>query len=163
MKIRSLIVAFVALASFPSVLPAATLGEMVRSADLEWMVGKWANEDGNVTFSYTWKLDKHALAVTFKMGEVESEGMILVKPGTDDIIHGAADNKGGMTVGKWTTLNDNPTLISTHTDAEGNVRKMAVEYVKTDANTITVKLHAVGDDGQPAPAADREVIFKRQP
>ena len=95
MKIRSLIVAFVALASFPSVLPAA--------------------------------------------------------------------NKGGMTVGKWTTLNDNPTLISTHTDAEGNVRKMAVEYVKTDANTITVKLHAVGDDGQPAPAADREVIFKRQP
>ncbi|MCX6873428.1 MAG: hypothetical protein NTW21_06420 [Verrucomicrobia bacterium] len=163
MKIRSLVVAFIALASLPSVLPAATLGEMTRSADVEWMIGKWASEDGKVSFSYTWKLDRHALAVTFKMGEHESEGMILVKPGTDDVIYGGADNRGGMVVGKWTKLNDNPTLISTHTDAEGNQRKMAVEYVKTDANTITVKLHTVGDDGQPAPAADREVIFKRQP
>ena len=163
MKIRSLIVAFVALASFPTVLPAATLGEMTQSAGVEWMVGKWANDDGKVTFSYTWKLDKHALAVTFKMGDHEAEGMILVKPGTDDVIYGAADNKGGMTVGKWTKFNDNPTLLSTHTDAEGNERKMAVEYVKTDADTITVKLHAVGDDGQPAATADREVIFKRQP
>lgn len=162
MKIRTLILAIVALAPFSSTLPAATLGEMVSSSDLEWMVGQWASEDGNVSFSHTWKLDKHALAVTFKMGEHASEGMIMVKPGTDKVIYGAADNKGGMSVGQWTEFNGNPTLISSHTDPEGTVRKMAVEYVHTDDETLTVKIHQVGEDGQPDPAVGHEATFKRQ-
>jgi hypothetical protein len=162
MKIRALILALAAFAPFSATLPAATLGEIVSSSGLEWMVGKWASEDGNVTFSHTWKLDKHALAVTFKMGGRTSEGMIMVKPGTDQVIFGAVDNQGGMTVGEWTTLNGNPTLISTHTDPEGKVRKMAVEYVHTDDETLTVKIHQVGEDGQPDPAAGHEATFKRQ-
>ncbi|MCF7675164.1 MAG: hypothetical protein K9N23_10950 [Akkermansiaceae bacterium] len=162
MKIRALILALAALAPLSSTLPAATLGEMVSSSGLEWMVGKWASEDGNVSFSHTWKLDKHALAVTFKMGERESEGMIMVKPGTDEVIYGAVDNTGGMAVGKWTKLNGNPTLISTHTGPDGRVRKMAVEYIHTDDETLTVKIHKVDEDDQPDPTAGHEATFKRQ-
>jgi hypothetical protein len=162
MKIRVLILALLTHAPLTSGLPAATLGEITRAAGVEWLVGKWTSENGNASFSYTWKLDEHALATTFKMGDHESEGMILVKPGTDKVIYGGADNKGGMAIGAWSEYNGNPTLIYTHTDAEGTVRKMAVEYLKTDDETLTVKVYGVGQDDQPDPTTGREVIFKRQ-
>jgi hypothetical protein len=163
MKIRALILALVTLVPLPSGLPAATLGEMTRAAGFEWIIGKWTSENGNASFSYTWKLDEHAVAVTFKMGDRESEGLILVKPGTDQVVYGGADNKGGMIIGAWTKFNDHPTLISTYTDVDGTERKMAVEYLKTDDQTLTAKVYAVGQDGQPDATTVREVVFKRQP
>jgi len=162
MKLRAILFAIVAFAPLSLTLNAASLGEMTASAGLEWMIGKWASDDGQVAFSHTWKLDKHAVAVSFKMGDREGEGMILVKPGTDQVIYGAADNRGGMAVGKWITLNGNPTLVSTHTDAEGNERKMAIEYVKTDDETLTIKIHQVDANGEPGSNVEHEAVFKRQ-
>jgi hypothetical protein len=162
MKICALILALLALSPLTTGLHAASLGEMTRAAGFEWIIGKWSSQNSNASFSYTWKLDQHAVAVTFKMGDHESEGMILVKPGADQVIYGGADNKGGMVVGVWTKFNGNPTLINTHTDAEGAERKMAVEYIKTDDETLTAKVYAVGDDGRPDTNTVREIIFKRQ-
>ena len=162
MKIRALILALLACSPLATSLHAASLGEMTRAAGFEWIIGKWATDDGNVAFTYSWKLDQHAVAVTFKMGDRESEGLIMVKPGTDQVVYGGADNKGGMVIGTWTKTNGNPTLNSTHTDVDGTERKMAVEYIKTDDETLTAKVYVVGQDGQPDPNSVREVIFKRQ-
>jgi hypothetical protein len=163
MKIRALLITLFALSPLTSGLHAATLGEMTRSAGFEWIIGKWATEDGNLALSYTWKLDEHAVAVTFKMGDRVSEGLIMVKPGTDKVVSGGADNKGGMFVATWTTLNGNPTVMSTHTDADGTDRKMAAEYIKVNNDTLTVKVYNVGADDQPDASAAHEVTFKRQP
>jgi hypothetical protein len=141
---------------------AGPLGDRAAKEGTEWMIGKWATEEGNVSISYTWKLDKCAVAVAFKLGDREAEGMIVQKPGTNKVIYGAADNKGGITTGEWIQHNGNPTLISTSTDAEGKEVKMAAEHIKTDADTMTVKLYRQNEAGKPDGEPVREVVFKRQ-
>ncbi len=157
-----LLLTLFALAPLSSSVRAESLGEMAASAGVEWVIGKWASEDGNVSLSYTWKLEKNAIGVIFKMGEREAEGMIMVKLGTKDVIYGAVDNQGGLTTGKWIEYQGNPTLVSTHTDTEVNERKMAVQHIKTDDDTLTVKISGVDSDGQPDGGQSREVVFKRQ-
>lgn len=162
MKTAALILALLSFIPASTILRAETLAEMAAAAGTEWMIGKWTSEDGNVSVAYSWKLDKNVVGVSFKMGDRESEGMIMRKPGSDEVVYGAADNKGGMAMGKWIEFNGNPTLMSTHTDADGNERKMAAEHIKTDDKTMTVKIYAVGSDGKPDTAQSREVVFKRQ-
>ncbi|RYD33921.1 MAG: hypothetical protein EOP86_12210 [Verrucomicrobiaceae bacterium] len=147
----------------PAPLQAKTLEELTKEADSEWMIGKWASEDGSAQISYTWRLDKHAVAFTFKMGDRESEGMIIRKPGTEDeVVYGSVDNKGGVSTGRWIEHNGHPTLIMKAVQADGTERKFATEHVKTDADTMTVNLMGVGDDGKPDDSRLHEVIFKRQ-
>jgi hypothetical protein len=75
------------------VLRADTLAEKAKKGGTDWMIGKWATEDGKASISYTWKLGDNVAAVAFKLGDRETEGMILQKPGTDTVIYTAADNK----------------------------------------------------------------------
>ena len=162
MKTAALIFALLTLTPATLTVRAETLGEMAASAGVEWIIGKWASEDGNVSISYTWKLDKNAIGVVFKSPEKEAEGLIAHKPGTKDVIYAAVDNKGGLTAGKWIEHDGNPTLIVTHTEADGTEKKMAAQHIKTDDATMTVKLSAVGDDGKPDDSQSGTVVFKRQ-
>ena len=162
MKITALILTLSLCSLVPSMSHAESLGDIIKAESLEWMVGKWVSEDGNVSFSYTWKLDRHALGVTFKMGDSEAEGMIMLKPGSKKALYGAVDNKGGVSVGEWSELNDHPLLITKHTSEDGSERKMAVEYIKVDEDNLTVKLYGVGADGKPEAAIIHEASFKRQ-
>ncbi|MES2707604.1 MAG: hypothetical protein V4726_13500 [Verrucomicrobiota bacterium] len=163
MKLAVLILAFSVLLPAASTLRAKTLEELTRAHGTEWIIGKWAAEDGNAVLSYTWKLDKHAIGFAFKMGDRESEGMIIRKPGTEDeVVYGSADNTGGVSTGRWIEYNGHPTLILKAVQADGTERKFATEHIKTDADTMTVNLLAVGDDGKPDGSRSREIIFKRQ-
>lgn len=163
MKTAALILALFTLAPSALTLRAETLAELAAAGGTEWMIGSWATEDGNVSISYTWKLDKHAVAVAFKMGERESEGMIALKPGTKEAHYTAVDNKGTTTTGQWKEFHDHPTLFSTATKEDGTEVKMAVEHIKTDEDTMTVKLYQVGADGNPDESnSPREVVFKRK-
>ena len=163
MKTTLLLIGLLTLSPLTAALRADSLGEKAAKAGTDWMIGKWATEDGKVTISYTWKLDKNAVAVAFKLGDRETEGMIQLKPGTEKAVYNAADNKGGMTTGEWIAYNDHPTLVSTHTDTEGKEMKMAAEHIKTDDTTMTVKLYRVDGAGKPEGDPVREVVFKKQP
>jgi hypothetical protein len=162
MKTAAFVLSLFSLMASPSVLRAETLAEAAAAAGTDWMIGSWATEDGNASISYTWKLDNYAVAVVLKFGDRQAEGMIARKPGSDEVLYVAADNRGGLSKGKWIEFNDNPTLVSIHTNAEGTERKMAAEHIKTDADTMTVKVYGVGDDGKPEGAVLREVVFKRK-
>lgn len=162
MKTAALILALFTLAPCTFNARAGTLAEMAAAAGTDWIIGSWASEDGNVSLTYSWKLDKHAVGVTFKAGEREAEGMIALKPGTDKVIYGSVDNQGAVTSGKWEEYNGNPTLFSTTTKADGTENKIAAEHIKTDADTLTVKLYAVGDDGKPNASESGTVVFKRK-
>ena len=71
------------------------------------------------------------------------------------------DNEGTVSSGKWQEYNDSPTLFTTATKQDGTERKMAVEHIKTDADTMTVKLYAIGDDGKPDDSKSGSLVFKR--
>ena len=162
MKTAALILAFLSFVPASAIVRAESLAEMAASAGVDWIIGKWTSEDGNISISYTWKLDKNVIGVTFKMGDREAEGMIMRKPGSKDVIYGAADNKGGMTTGKWIEYNGNPTLVNKHIDTDGTEKKMAVQHIKTDDDTLTAKISGVGDDGKPDESQSMTVVFKRQ-
>jgi hypothetical protein len=162
MKTAALILALLTFAPATLTVQAETLAEMAASAGTDWMIGSWATEDGNVSIAYTWKLDKHAVGVSFKMGDREAEGMIVLKPGTKDVIYHAVDNQGGLISGKWQGFHDNPTLFSTLTKEDGTESKTAVEHIKTDDDTMTVKLYRIGSDGNPEESESRTVVFKRK-
>src|SRR6185295_11090952 len=69
-----------------------------------------------------------SLALVPAVLRADTLGEIAAAAGTKEVIYGAADNKGGMTVGKWIEYNNEATLVSTHTDAEGKEQKMAVVH-----------------------------------
>lgn len=163
MKSAILFFAFSLVLSPISLLRAETLEELAKASGTEWMIGKWATEDGAASISYTWKLDKHAVGFSFKMGERESEGMMVRKPGTEKtIVYASADNTGGVSTGHWIEFNGHPTLVIKATKADGTETKFATEHIKTDADTMTVNLCALDDDGKPDSSRSREVVFKRQ-
>lgn len=160
---KTLLIALLCFLPLRASISAETLAEHAAKAGTDWMIGKWKSEDGRATVEYAWKLDKYAVGVKFKLGERESEGMIVRKPGTDEIVYAAADNAGGVTSGKWIEHNGHPTLVSTHKNADGAERKTAAEHIKTDGETMTVKIYSVESDDKPASTPSLEVIFKRQP
>lgn len=163
MKFAALLLAVIAFSPVTSVVRAAdTLADIVASSDGEWIIGNWATEDGGVSISYNWKLDKHAIGVAFKMGDREAEGMIMVKPGTTDVVYASVDNKGAVTHGKWAEFHDHPGLFTTTTRPDGTESKMVAEHVRTDDDTLTVNLYRVGDDGKPEESSSRSVVFKRK-
>jgi len=163
MKPAHAVLAFSLLLTSATLLRAGTLEELAKANGTDWMIGKWATEDGAATIAYTWKLNKHAVGFTFKMGERESEGMMARKPGTENtIVYGSVDNTGGVSQGKWIEFNGHPTLVITATKADGTETKFATEHIKTDADTMTVNLCAVDEDGKPDSSRSREVVFKRQ-
>jgi hypothetical protein len=99
--------------------------------------------------------------MAFKMAGRESEGMSVLKPGTDEVTYASVDNEGTVSSGNWGELNSNPTLFTTTTKQDGTARKMAIEHIKTDADTMTVKLYAIGADGKPDESQSGSVVFNR--
>jgi hypothetical protein len=154
--LASLLVAWLAVGAGAS--PLSEMPVMVRA---EWMIGKWATEDGMVGTSYAWRLNKNAVAVTVRIGSQEAEGLFVRKPGSDEVMYGAADNEGGLSTGKLIELNGNPTLVVTHVNVEGKESRVALEHIR-EGETMTVKIHGLGADGRPEATVKHEVVFKRQ-
>ena len=51
MKSLTLLLALLALSPLASVVRAETLAEMSAAAGTDWMLGKWATEDGSVSIA----------------------------------------------------------------------------------------------------------------
>lgn len=143
-------------------LSAETLGDLARQSGQDWMMGKWESVDGRASVSYEWKLEKNAVGMKFKMGERESEGMMMLQPGTEVVTFTAADNAGGMTTGIWSEHEGHLILTAKHKASEGNEINMAFEHIKTDADTMTVKVYGLTASGAMESTPKFEIVYKRQ-
>ena len=145
-----------------SSIAAESLGDLARSSGQDWMAGKWLSADGSASLSYEWILDRHAITMTFKMGSRESSGLLTHTPGTETVNFTGADNAGGITTGVWSEEGGHLVLKLKHTEAEGKVITMAIEHIKTDANTMTVKVFDVTASGALESSPKLEMIYNRQ-
>lgn len=57
----------------PSPVQAETVAELAAASGSDWIIGKWASANGNVSADYTWKPIKHGIGVTCKIGEEAPE------------------------------------------------------------------------------------------
>jgi hypothetical protein len=145
---KSILLSLFAALALGSSLSASPLADLIEQNDLGWMIGKWETAGGEASLSYDWRVSKHAIAVTFSAGERQSEGMIALKPGSQEANYMAVDSKGGVTSGKWAEHNGNPTLKATMRNAEGDTRGTAVEHIRVDADTMKVVVYKLDSSGE---------------
>ena len=119
---------------------ASPLSDLLESHNLGWLLGSWATADGNVKLVYEYRLDKNIIGVKFQADGKEAEGMIALKPGTQESLYVAVDNDGGVSRGTWKEHKGNPLLKTTISGREGEM-KIASEHINVDADTMRVKVY----------------------
>ena len=99
---KKTLLALSAVAALALPASAETLGDMLREAGHEAIIGTWTDEaSGSVTVTYAWSIEDHAIALTVNMGERVSKAIIGIDPETGDVVHNGYDNQGGSTTGRW--------------------------------------------------------------
>ena len=129
-------------------LQASPLSDLVETHNLGWLLGSWATGDGNVKLVYEYRLDKNIIGVKFQMDGREAEGMIALKPGTQESLYVAVDNEGGVSRGTWKEHEGNPLLKVTISGREGEM-KIASEHINVDANTMRVRVYKQNESTDP--------------
>ena len=149
MKTR-ILVSVLLLAGASLTLPthASPLSDLVEQQQAAWLLGSWTSADGNVKLCYEYRLEKNIIGVKFKGGDREAEGMIALKPGTDESVYVAVDNQGAVSKGAWSKHQGNPLLKTTVTGEQGEM-KIASEHIKVDADTMRVKVYKQDESGEP--------------
>lgn len=145
MKLTALLAA--AVLSFSAMQATASpLSDLADQEGLGWMMGAWSGAEGRVKVSYEWRVDKNGIAVKFEAGERTAEGLMALKPGTQEVHYMAVDNKGAISKGQWVESNGSPALKATRISEEGEVKTIA-EHIKVDDNTMKVKVFKQDDSG----------------
>ncbi len=159
MKFKTLLTA-VLLSLSPLSAPASPLSDLAEQHGVAWMMGSWTGAEGKIKLTYEWRVDKNAIAVKFEAGERTAEGIMALKPGTEEVHYMAVDSKGSVTRGEWIEHNGNPAIKSTRISSEGET-KTILEHIKVDASTLKVKIYKQDDSGKAGDLA-MEVEFKKQ-
>jgi hypothetical protein len=125
---------------------ASPLSDLIEQHQLSWLLGSWATADGQVKLVYEYRLEKNIIGVNFKAGDRESEGMIALKPGTQESLYVSVDSQGSVSKGAWKEHEGNPLLKTTINGQEGEI-KIASEHINVDSNTMRVKVYKQNDSG----------------
>ena len=159
MKLTALLAAaLLGLSSFQA--PASPLSDLAEQEGVAWMIGSWSAAEGKVKVSYDWRVDKNAIGVKFEAGDRKAEGMMALKPGTQQVHYMAVDSSGAVSRGEWVESNGHPALKTTKISAEGETKTIA-EHIKVDDTTMKVKVYTQDDSGN-AGELLMEADFKKQ-
>lgn len=145
MKLTALIAAAV-LAFSAMQAPASPLSDLAEQEGLTWMVGTWSGAEGKVKVTYEWRVDKNAIGVKFEAGPRTAEGLMALKPGTQEVHYMTVDSEGAISKGQWVESNGSPALKVTRISADAEAKTIA-EHVKVDDSTMKVKVFKQDDSG----------------
>ncbi len=141
------------------------LGDLVAEYGYDWMIGKWtatANDGSQVDLEYKWILDKCAMCVNAKIGELKYHGLIMFVPSREEVVQIGADNMGATWNGTWAEDYEGAVNRQERVEPDGTKQTMDMIFIKVDNNSFKVKEYAVESGGYRASQARGETIFKRQ-
>ncbi|NNC89039.1 MAG: hypothetical protein HKN82_11325 [Akkermansiaceae bacterium] len=127
---------------------AETLGDILREAGWDKIVGTWLDaETGGdaVKTTYKWRIRDHVLEVTTHTAGTESVGMIARVGGSGEVVHAGADNQGGTAVGKWSADDGDAILDLEYATAAGDEGEMRIRHHLKDVDTMVVTIET-GED-----------------
>jgi len=142
------------------------LGDLVASGGYDWIIGKWVatTDDGQKAQSnFDWALDKCVVLNDLQVGDFKYQGLIMLPPGGGDAFDEGADTSGGIWKGSWSPEGDGLVRRVEHTSHDGQVRKGDIVYSKVDADTITIAIYAIGENGARNAEPWNKMTYKRQP
>lgn len=123
--------------------PAETLGDMLRTAGWDKIIGTWVDADTkgkNIRVKYAWKYEDHAIQVTSKMGEIHSTGLIGRNAATGEVFMSGINSKGGATLGKWVEEDGDAVLEAGFVSDTGEEGTMRIRHHLKDDNTMVVTI-----------------------
>lgn len=155
MKTLSKILSIAALsASFTaSNLQAQTLGDVMKEAGIEKMLGTWVDADTNgenFKLSYKWKIKGHAVELSLKTQDTTSSALIVFDQESEQVLQMGVNSKGALGRGTWTAQDGAAVLDLTQTNADGEEVELKVTHKIVDKNSLTVgfEMQSTGDTGE---------------
>jgi len=143
-----------------------TLGDLLAQYGYEYMIGRWQarnDEAGtDIDVQYKWALDKNAVLVDAKVGQLEYCGMITLAPSGEEVVQVGADNRGGTWKSTWSESYDGAVNRHEMLRPEGTTEKIEHVYSKIDKDSFKVKEYAVESGGYRASSPRGETTFKRR-
>lgn len=138
-----------------------TLGDLIGQGGYEWLIGKWmaTKEDRTYLLEQVPILNKHAAAVTVKIGDFRYIGMITYSPSSQDISQFGVDNMGRIWKGTWEQGDEGAVYNADVARDDGSTQKVRLVYIRGDNDTLKTKEYSVA--GGNASLRD-ELTFKRQ-
>lgn len=108
-----------------------SLADLMEQVGLGALIGTWVDADTGgemVTVTYSWKIKNHALALSVKSQNGNSEAMIALDPATEEVIHIGVDDEGRMSKGKWSSDNGLAVLEVARFSGAGADRKIRISH-----------------------------------
>ena len=151
MKSHSLFLCLVCSIATLSLAPAHAdnLGEMLEKIGLGAIIGTWVDADTKgeaITVTYSWRIENHALALSVKSPNGNSEALIGVDPKTGDAVHMSLDDRGGVSRGKWSEDDGVAILNIVRTSVDGEETKIRITHVIRDNKELVVGMKNVETD-----------------
>jgi len=143
-----------------------TIGKLVNSAGLEWIIGSWEAEDDEgrkVALTYRWDLDKHIISLHYKDSNSEGRGMIAYIDSQEKVVYSYADNRGGVGKGNWDEADGKAILRYEHTEVDGDTQRLGFVHSRVDSNTMRVAIHSLSAAGELSSDSEMSINFKRKP
>lgn len=153
-------------ARLPQSSQTATLGDLVDTGGVDWIIGNWGatTEEGqSLNSSYTWDMNKNLIKLSFKMGEYEGLGLIFYSPQEGKVIQVGADSRGGVSKGSWDAEEENLAASLEFAAADGNKGKFVIVHANIDAKRMKVAFYGIGESGDRMPNPWATMEYKRQP
>jgi hypothetical protein len=141
-----------------------SLKDIVEQEGLAWMVGRWkaTTDDGtDMLLSYQWAVKGHAMVSSFKMGEIESLGIIYLDLDAQQGRQISVDSRGQVTKAIWESEYGDAISKTTMTDEYGQKTDVGITYSKVNDSTIKVALYGL-ENGELSDSSWFEIDFKKQ-
>lgn len=139
--------------------------------ELEWMIGEWVDEGGEVksTTTIKWAENKNFLVRAYKVqvgGEPASSGTQWIgwDPRSEQVRSWAFDSEGGFSEAVWTRLDDTRWVIKssgTLRDGSTHSATQGIELINKDAARLSAVDRIVA--GAAAPDIQEMVMVRRPP
>jgi uncharacterized protein (TIGR02246 family) len=132
---------------------------------LEWLVGDWESEKGNLSVSTRWALDRAFLMQEFKVKEADGGELKIVQlvgydPLTDQIKSWTFDSRGGYGEGLW-TRDGNSWVIETAGVLPEGLTGTARNTIRfSDDQSFVFQTREREIDGQPIPDGEVKLVRK---
>ncbi len=140
------------------------LGDVVSAGGYDWLIGKWVGKENDRTYELDYKpiLDKHAGAVSMKMGEFQYLGMITYAASRQEVVEFGADTLGRTWKLVWEQAGSDLVNKTEVTKPDGTTQKLQHVFTKIDNDTFQAKLYAIAADGSRGAEPVEQATFKRQ-
>ena len=125
------------------VVSAESLGEMLRGAGWDRILGVWVDQETNgqkIRLTYAWKYEDKVLELSAKTSDNEATALIGVNGKTGEVYQVGADSKGTGSLGKWSAVDGDAILDLGFVTEGGNEGRLKIRHHMQDANTLVITI-----------------------